>query len=132
MGEVTAIVHSHPDELARASEADKVACEASGLPWLIVSVLKEDGVPVASEVNQIEPCGYEAPLIGRTFAHGVTDCFSLIVDYYKRELGIQLPNFERHDNWWNDGHSDLYTEGFEKAGFVQVDGPPRKHDVLLM
>lgn len=109
-----------------------MACEASGLPWYIVSVLSEDGAPVAGEVNQIEPCGFQAPLVGRTFAHGITDCFSLIVDYYQRELGITLPNFERHDGWWNDGHSDLYTEGFGKTGFVRVEGEPRKHDVLLM
>lgn len=132
MGEIVAVVHSHPDEAARASEADKVACEASGLPWYIVSVLPEDGIPVAGEVAQIEPCGYEAPLVGRHFTHGVLDCIQLVNDYYRRELGITLPDFERHDGWWDDGHSDLYTEGFPKAGFVPAEGPIRKHDVILM
>jgi len=69
-GEITHIVHSHPDVAARPSEADKVACEASGLPWAIVSVI--DGI--AGEINVFEPSGYEAPLIGREFSHGVTDC----------------------------------------------------------
>lgn len=95
-------------------------------------MVPEDGVPVAGGVVEIEPCGYEAPLVGRPFSHGHLDCIQLVNDYYKRELGIILPNFERHDGWWDDGRSDLYTEGFPKAGFVRVDGEPRKHDVLLM
>jgi len=44
-----ALVHSHPDAPARASEADKVECEASGVPWLIVSVRKDGGDPYIAE-----------------------------------------------------------------------------------
>lgn len=112
---------------ARPSEADKVACEASGLPWAIVSVI--DGV--AGEINVFEPSGYEAPLIGREFSHGVTDCVQLVNDYFQRKLGIKLKDWPREDNWWNKG-GNLYLDHYAETGFVAVEGDPQRHDVLLM
>lgn len=133
-GEVVAVVHSHPDTSADPSEADKVSCEASGLPWHIVSVHLENGVPVAQELKTFNPAGYEAPLIGREFFHGVLDCYTLIRDWYRIEQGIHLPDFQRSDDWWNDGSSDLYTEGFPKAGFERMPHgtEPVRGDVILM
>jgi proteasome lid subunit RPN8/RPN11 len=134
LGEIVAIVHSHPDAPAQPSQADLVACEASGLPWHIVRVDLVDGVPLAGELVTIEPTGYEAPLVGRQFAHGVLDCYQLIVDWYARERGIELKQFVRADNWWNDGESDLYNEGFPQAGFVKLadSAPMEVGDVILM
>ena len=131
LGEIVAVAHSHPDAQPRPSEADRVMCNASGLPWLIVGVIKEGDELTLTEVNRIEPDGYEAPLVGRTFVHGVLDCYSLIKDYYKRELGIELPHFERRDDWWNKG-DDLYMQHFEEAGFLPFKGPIQLHDVIIM
>lgn len=116
-GAVTTIVHSHPDEAAAPSEADRVQCEAHGLPWLIVAV---HGGKVAGSA-QIEPCGYQAPLVGRRWSHGILDCWALCRDWYARERGIELPDPPRADDWWNDGHSDLYAEpALEAVGFRTV------------
>lgn len=129
-GELVAVVHSHPDVPARPSEADRVACEASGLPWLIVAVTAEG----AGEIHQFEPSGYLAPLVGRPFAHGVLDCYSLIRDWWQRERGVTLPDFKRRENWWNDGHSSLYIDHFREAGFTPLpEGDPMEPgDVILM
>lgn len=124
IGEVALVVHSHPTTPPMPSEADLVWCERSGLPWLIINTL-------TGSTHQFAPSGYQAPLYGRTFSHGILDCYSFIQDYYKRELGIVLPNFERSGEWWLKGQN-LYLEGFEAAGFVKVDGPPKLHDGLLM
>lgn len=127
-GEIVAIVHSHPGQSARLSNADRVSMEASGLPWLVVEV--REGEPVSHLVH--EPAGYQAPLVGRPFSHGVLDCYTLVRDYYQREMGIELPDFEREDNWWNEG-KDLYSQQFESAGFRQID-PVDLHqgDLILM
>jgi proteasome lid subunit RPN8/RPN11 len=124
-GEVLAIVHSHPYASPEPSDADRVGCELSGLLWVIVNA------PVGHFL-QIEPSGWEAPLIGRQFHHGVLDCFTLIKDWYLRERGIELPDFEREDDWWNKGQ-DLYKDNFAKAGFHQVPAEDMQPgDVILM
>lgn len=124
-GEVIAVVHSHPDTSNRPSEADLVSCEAAGLPWFIVSVIEGQ-----TDIHRFEPTGYKAPLIGRTFWHGVLDCYSIVRDYYERERGITLLDFERDDHWW-DGEEELYLDNFEKAGFVEVNDL-QVGDVILM
>jgi proteasome lid subunit RPN8/RPN11 len=133
-GEIVAVVHSHPDAPATPSEADKVSCEASGLVWHIVRVDSMDGIPSAGELITLEPCGYQAPLVGRPFYHGVLDCYSLIRDWYQQTKDIELKQFHRMDDWWNDGISDLYTQGFPQAGFVSVgiEAELQEGDVILM
>jgi proteasome lid subunit RPN8/RPN11 len=134
-GEIIAVVHSHPDVSARPSEADRVGCEASGHPWLIVSVCRDlDAPPVAGEIHKIVPCGYQAPLVGREFHHGVLDCYTLVRDFYAREMGIELPDFARPDGWWDDGYSRLYMDNFRVAGCEPVpDGAPLQlGDIILM
>lgn len=130
LGEVVAVVHSHPDAPARPSPADRLGCESSGLPWVILSVRAEDGPPAAVEWAELQPSGWRAPLIGRGFVHGVFDCYALVRDYYRRELGIELPDYEREDEWWNKGQ-DLYAELYAAAGFVPV-ATPREGDLIVM
>lgn len=128
MGEILAIVHSHPDITAKPSEADLVSCEETGIPWIIVSVFSE-GV---QEVRRIEPKGYKAPLLQRPFYYGVLDCFTIIQDFYVREFGIFIERFPSEDGWW-EGDQEIYLDNFEAAGFVKVtDGTLQFGDVILM
>ena len=120
-----AVVHSHPNASANPSMADRVGCERSALPWLVL------GWP-SGVVKEVSPEGWQAPYKGREFVHGVLDCYTLIQDWYRRELALDLPDFDREDDWWDRGQ-DLYMANFAAAGFVRVDGAvPQRHDVLLM
>ena len=124
-GEVIRIVHSHPNLSPQPSEADKVGCELSGVPWLIVNW------PTGRTV-EFSPSGYEAPLVGRSFHHGVLDCYSLARDYYRREVGIEIPDMAREPYWWLKGQN-LYVENFPAFGFVEIEPKDlRRHDALLM
>lgn len=123
-GELLAIIHSHPDASPRPSMADRVSCELHELPWGIVAW-------PGGDMEWFKPSGYTAPLLGREFSHGLLDCWGACRDWYAREAGLHLPNFERKDLWWEqaDGPS-LYEDNFKGAGFYQVN-EPRRGDMLV-
>ncbi|PVZ89970.1 phage tail protein [Serratia sp. S1B] len=123
-GEIMAYVHSHPDGTAMASALDKHQIELHGKPWIICAYPDLD-------IQVFEPCGYQAPLLGRNYYHGWQDCYSLIRDFYQRELGIELLDFERNDAWWESkDHASLYLENYAKTGFAEVP-EPQYGDVLI-
>ena len=129
-GDVVAFFHSHPNHPAEPSQADLVACERMGKPWYILPLNNHNGGLEVGELITVIPSGYKAPLIGRAFNHGVLDCYTLIQDYYARELSIELPDFHRDDEWWKKG-GNLYEENFTSAGFAKVTDL-KPHDVVLM
>lgn len=112
-GAIIGLFHSHPNAAPTPSEADRASCEQSGIKWHIL------GWPVGTWA-EIEPCGFEAPLEGRQFHHGVLDCWSLVRDWYRRERGVQLRDFARQDDWWEKG-GDLYRQHLPEAGFVPAE-----------
>jgi len=124
-GEITAIIHSHPKENQSPSLADQVACEKSKVPWFVVN-------PQTELWGECEPVGMELPYVGRTFSHGLIDCFSLCRDWYKKEKGLDLTDYERRDDWWHKGEN-LYLDNFKKEGFHEIGQDELRHgDAILM
>jgi len=83
------------------------------------------------QVVEFKPEGFVLPLKGRDFVYGIVDCYTLVQDYYFRELNIKLPDIKRPRNdWWKRGE-DFYTENFKKAGF-EVVAKLEKNCVLLI
>ncbi|WP_263146068.1 C40 family peptidase [Pseudomonas sp. RIT-PI-AD] len=123
-GRVIGIVHTHPDASSKPSAADRAHCEASGLPWHILSWPEGD-------LRTLVPSGEIPPLEGRTFVHGVWDCYAIVRDWYRLERGITLPDYPREDGWWERGEN-LYMRFYEDAGFHPVEGRPQVGDVIIM
>ena len=121
-GDIYAIVHSHPDASSEPSEADKSSSNFLGIPYIIYSVPSFQKTVYIPELK-------EEPLTGRTYNFGENDCYSLVREYYRRELNIVLPSIEFEDNWWDKG-LNYFVDLVEPFGFVEVD-TPQKGDVIL-
>lgn len=135
LGEITAIVHSHPDAPPHPSDNDKRQCEAFGVEWLIIAVHTDPAIPGCEPYiagrHVFAPSGYRPPLRGRDYKFGTQDCYTLIQDYYAWELGIQLPDVQREDKFWERGE-ELYLDHFAAFGFEPIDAPSQKGDLILM
>jgi Predicted metal-dependent protease of the PAD1/JAB1 superfamily len=125
MGVVTEIVHSHPDATTQPSELDKSMCDASAVPWIIVSWPEGD-------MRTIHPRG-ELPLLERKFVLGHSDCWGLVMSYFRQIHGIELHDYRVDYPWWEDGYTeDLYRDNWYECGFREFIGPPKPGDVIMM
>jgi proteasome lid subunit RPN8/RPN11 len=120
---VICVVHSHININPAPSQADLIEIERHQLPYFIMNY------PL-NTYSYTEPSGYQAPYIGRNFVHGITDCYAIWRDYYQRELGIEMIDYERDIEWWLKG-DNLYLKNYQAAGFLPVDNL-QKHDIILM
>ena len=76
--------------------------------------------------------------VGRPFKIGKNDCFSLIRDYYKKELMTDISDCKRDKDWYI-GHKDLFKEiySLNKNDWIKIFvGPPEiykmnKHDEIV-
>lgn len=145
-GGVEAVIHSHPGGPLFPTETDMIGQTATNVPWAIIPLLMEDDVMRVGDPISWGDMLKSPDLIGRSFIHGIHDCYSCIRETFalgKEKLAaqgvtdvwpfdpIRLPEFPRNDGWWEDG-LDLYADGFSKAGFHEVQaGDVRAGDCFI-
>lgn len=137
IGEIIAVWHSHVNGSNQPSDFDLVECENSEMPWFITGVSQcDDGSFLFSETNAIEPTGFMLDYIGRPYSYGLIDCYSLVVDYYKREFGVTMPRLAsiRDTRFWEEvPPRPLMEQACEEIGLERVDGqPPEPGDLFLI
>jgi len=112
-GTIVAVVHSHPYTKPEPSMADQIACNRSGLPWLIVN-------PITQQWGEVKPNDYRPPLVGREYCWGSLDCWSCVRDWYKQEWDLNLPDWDRpkRKDW---DAAPQFEQLYAEAGFCDVD-----------
>ena len=126
-GEIIAIIHSHPTTQPIASEADKISCEESKLPWYIVN-------PKTETWGEYRPSGYKPDMIGLTWVWGVSDCWSLVRRYYKEKLNIELRDWERPITPEEFMANPMFDSCAWRTGFRELrkDEKLENNDLLFM
>ena len=112
-GKVLAVIHSHPVTPPVASQADMISCEKSGVVWHIVN-------PKTEQWGFYKPSGYKPPLIGRHWVWGITDCWSLVRDWYKEKLGISLRDWDRPTTPEQFIENPMFEKCAWRTGFRQL------------
>lgn len=135
---IVAIVHSHcyrrerPSvfDIRTPSLRDMQEQNVTGIPWLIIGT---------EGINVLEPL--EIPripseeLLGRPFIWFINDCYTLVQDYYKYFLNIELPAAKITSDYRELRHYNKTFEPYiEEYGFYEVKGidDMQNGDIILM
>lgn len=132
LGDVEAVYHSHPKE----SHCDNftpldLVNEGHGLE-VILYLLHKNKFLLSSSNN------YLNKYLERDYVAGITDCYTLLTDFYKDELDIHVKHYDytvfdffNEENWKSEKESpfDAYfkDEGFEEVEYEDI----KMYDVLL-
>lgn len=123
-GEVIGVGHSHVTAPVRPSPEDIVHSENCKLPFVIFQ-------PETNEIDSYAPTGDPVPLVGRKWSLGVSDCYTLVRDYYKTH-GVVLGEYVRN-NFECLYKDTRFLDKFAENGFVDVTGQaPKMHDLVLI
>lgn len=124
INKIDMVLHTHI-ETNYPSKIDMQEQESMGTPWSIgycPNGYIEDWFSWGDSL-QIPP------LKGRNYRFGITDCWTLIRDWFRLELGILLPIFPRDRNDLANGKT-LFDQ-FGDADFVEVDNVKYPGDCML-
>lgn len=131
LGEIIGVWHTHTNGNIEPSESDLYGCEATNLPWYLVSITKTEDAVHCSDIISFTPHGYEAPYVGRPYVYGSFDCWTLCKDFYKREFNIELKDYPRIENFWINSETNYFINKFEECGLKDVSNLPIQYGDIV-
>lgn len=120
-----AVVHSHCDVPLAPTKEDMTGQLLMGIPWGIVHVSQGKAVGDLWWDGKALDEEYE----GRPFVHGVSDCYSLVRDFYLNH-NVELPMVPRDWQWWET--EELFEKLFDDFGFESVPVSQAKYGDMLV
>lgn len=114
LGEVLAVVHSHPQGPPWPSAADLRQSQADDVAW---GIALPRGRPHAGLFWFGGRIAH--PLMTRGYRHGVTDCYALVRDWFAETHGLRLIDRPRDWQWWQQDE-DIYSAHFADSGFHRL------------
>ena len=122
---IEAVFHSHTGFNNQFSRHDIVSCKAINLPWVMYCV-------GTNSWHEMDPTG-GAFYLERPWIYGVYDCYGLVRDYFNKEFGILLDDYERGEEFeWKSSEWRMFEKNFKGQGFVEVDKLQKRGDIVLM
>ena len=127
-GDITACYHSHCGEITNFSIFDKANSNNHNLIYILYSC-SDNNFLIYIPNSDLDK------YTGREFKINSNDCLSLARDYYKKELNINIGNYNYGENWIKNSTNFFDTE-YEKEGFAKIsDGYSdkiKKHDICFI
>ena len=125
LGQIAYIFHSHCIDRRLGSILDPRTTSVkdmegqrfTGIPWLIFAT---EGWEVTEpiELPRVASSNY----LDRPFIWFINDCYTLVQDYYKFELGIELKPYISHDYTQVRRADKVFDEFITDYGFQEVKG----------
>lgn len=123
-GHLLGVWHSHPVDAA-FSEADLHYAQATALPSYLYNL-------PAKTWHEYIPPTYRPPLEGQPFVMGFFDCFGLVRNYYRQQLGIHINDYDRDESFIDLPSISILDHYMDEGGYRAVGTATlRKHDVLV-
>lgn len=125
-GKITGCFHTHVGDQADFSMLDRVNSMNQKLNFILYH-LPEDRFYCMEPAKAI-------PYMNRPFVYGKTDCYNLVVEYYKNELQITLPVFEDYTKMFKRwAKPENFQIDCEKAGLKRYNDyeDAQKHDIFV-
>lgn len=108
--DIQGVVHSHcKPHIINPTKTDMQFQMEDGNPW---GIIYTDGT-WGSKPLWWGDFRLDEPLVGRTFVHGVTDCYSAIRSWRWQKRGHYIPEFPRNTDWWKNAKDEgsMYAKG---------------------